>query len=318
MCWNMRLSSVWCVWLPPASSAWASCCCCFLRSGTPSLCASSPPSQTRSLRSMARSWPSPASTRAAAAEPMAQSQSLWHDPMILHCPVPSPTPILTRFYMSHLGSVARWLWCWLTDQEVQNQENRMCNSHWEKLSQFCHFPQELLGSENRTFTAEFGEQKVGKCYLLSWIPCHAQFCPSHAPRPVFLNFGPPIPPQYIFLLWPRTSTSNHLALAKLYQLFLSEATTKICAVGGTEGPELGNTSLDHVSSTLNLLHGLYSVNINMEWASLAQSYMYLLNLLRGVSIEYLHLTSYIVLYTGMGWETYAEHTGSFSFLIKVK
>ncbi len=79
MCWSTRSSSAWCVWLPPASSAWASCSCCSLRSGIRSPCASSAPWPTRRRRSTARSSQTPASTHAAGAEPTEPYPSPWHD-----------------------------------------------------------------------------------------------------------------------------------------------------------------------------------------------------------------------------------------------
>ena len=44
-------------------------------------------------------------------------------------------------------------------------------------------------------------------------------------------------------------STNHQALDKLNQVFLSWSTTKSCAVGGTGGPELGNTDLGILINT---------------------------------------------------------------------
>lgn len=88
---------MWCVWQPPASSAWASCSCCCQRSGTQSPCAFWPTWQTRSQRNMARNSQSPVSTPEAAVEPMALSPFLWHDTIeVLSKPLLTSVEMLSK------------------------------------------------------------------------------------------------------------------------------------------------------------------------------------------------------------------------------
>lgn len=61
---------------------------------------------------------------------------------------------------------------------------------------------------------------------------------------VFPNSAPRVPPTiHIFVVAPDTVPTSHQALSELNHMFLSGATSQMCAVGGTGGLELGVTAL---------------------------------------------------------------------------
>lgn len=220
MFWNTRSSSAWCVWQPPASSAWGSCSCCCQRSGTRSRCVSWPISQTRRPRTMEKSSQSLVSTLEAAVEQMVQSLFPWHDIAKL-----CSQPLLTSFedpfahaFTAYPGGEAG------------------CLVHMDSLS--------------------------GRQEALSFVPVelHLDLHYFTARRG---NWGPSLILQtkrvlFIFFKYLPRSV-----------LFLARTQNKSCL------------------SSPDLLCGLYSVNINIGRASLAQSYMYLWYLFKAQSIRVL-------------------------------
>lgn len=183
MFWNTRSSLAWCVLQPPASSAWASCSCCCPRSGTQSRCASSLTSQTRSLKSTARSSPSPVLTPEAAVGQTAPSPSRWRDVAELssrpfsssiHCP-----PGTSDRMLSPDGLVIR-----MTASIVLNFE--------QELHLHLHWSNRRRGNCEHLLILQISKS-------VNSFVCHAQPCSSHAPAPRAVC--PPLTCSVDCILW---------------------------------------------------------------------------------------------------------------------